>query len=181
MKIAGLGFVLVAMAIAACGGDDDAESGRAGASGSKGESGSSGSSSDKTMTCGAKTCRLSADSLDTPCCRDEFAGECGLLVGTQCRKLRAKTDQRCPLPDIPGIADAADPANERNGVSGCCTDNDECGLDLGLGAGCSANASNCMIFPPPYASSLALTTCDGEPIPNIPDACKAGAGAAGSE
>ncbi|HET6333133.1 MAG TPA: hypothetical protein VFG30_07965 [Polyangiales bacterium] len=179
MKIAGLGFVFVALAIAACGGDDDAGSGGAGGKGDNGESGASGGSSDKTMICGAKTCRLSADSLDAPCCRDEFAGECGLMVGNQCRKLRAKIDERCPLPEIPGIADAADPANERNGVSGCCTDNNECGLDLGLGTGCSGNASNCMFFPPPYTDSLALTTCEGEPLQNIPDACKTGA--AGSE
>jgi hypothetical protein len=170
MKIGALCWV-VAVVLAACGGSGNDDKGSAGAAG-KAESGTGGSSSDKTMPCGAKTCRLPAESLDDPCCRDEFAAECGLMAGGQCRKLRAEPDERCPLPDIPGIANAADPQNAQSGVSGCCTENNECGLDLGIGTGCSSNASSCRLFPPPYTDKLALITCDGDPIANVPDDCK---------
>lgn len=161
-------FVL--MTFAACGGDDSKPKGSHDDAGSTGSRDAGASSSDSSaVSCGAKTCKVPADSIYQPCCRDQFASECGTLVGTQCRRERADVDTRCPLPDLPGIADAG--MTSVNGVSACCTPSNECGLDLGLGTGCQSNVGGCGIFPPGLRDKLAFITCDGDPI-DVPEECK---------
>lgn len=175
-------------AVAACGGDDSSSSGAAGArSGSGGagggEAGESASAGGKSLTCGATKCRVPDDSPFDVCCKDEFAGECGLLMGdNQCQKMRAEVVTSCPLPDIPGIAKAAASPGAGGGVSGCCTEANECGVDLGVGTGCSSNSSLCSFFPPEYASKLELIACDGKELEREkPPGCRLTEGAAGSE
>jgi hypothetical protein len=186
MKIAVLVLGLACLiALAACGDDDaGASSGAGGAGGTGGRAshaGVGGTSGGKSLACGASTCRVPADSPYELCCKDEFTSSCGSLIGGQCRQMRAPVVENCPLPDIPGIADAAAGSNAGNGVSGCCTANNECGLDLGIGTGCSSNASFCTFFPAPYSSKLVLITCDGQAIEAVPEPCKATDGAAGTE
>jgi hypothetical protein len=175
-----VGFVAL-VAVAACGGDDGGTDGAAGArSGSGGNGGSeAGTDADamaggKSLTCGVKKCRIPEDSPFDVCCKDEFTGACGLLVGdNQCQQMRAEVVASCPLPDIPGIADATAGSGAGGGVSGCCTANNECGVDLGVGTGCSSNSSLCTFFPPEYASKLELITCDGKTLETKPAGCLA--------
>lgn len=159
--------------LAACGGDD-----HSGPSGSRGSAGSSsktdaGSSDEKTLQCGAKICKLPADSIYDPCCRDQFASECGIHVGEgdECRRERADIDKRCPLPHFPGLADAGTDAVS-GGLSACCTPANECGLDIGLGTGCMSNRGACNLFPAELRDKLPFVTCDGKPI-DIPAECTA--------
>jgi hypothetical protein len=113
------------------------------------------------------------DSLYEVCCKDQFSGACGLQVGDMCLQMRSEIVASCPLPDFPAIADATAGASAGGGVSGCCTAKNECGVDLGIGTGCSSNSSLCSFFPPQYAQKLKLITCDVEPLPETPPGCVA--------
>ncbi len=173
---------VVSWAVAACGGDDGDRDGSAGArSGAGGKGGREvasepdGMAGGKSLICGAKQCRIPEDSPFELCCKDEFAGACGLLMGDGlCQQMRAEVVPSCPLPDIPGIADATAGSGAGGGVSGCCTPDNECGVDLGVGTGCSSNSSLCSFFPPEYASQLQLITCDGKELDTKPAGCRAG-------
>lgn len=182
------GFVAL-VAVAACGGDDGDGGGAGGARAGAGGKGGSEAGAEataaargKTMTCGATKCSVPEDSPFDVCCKDQFAGTCGWVMGDgMCVQQRSEVVTKCPLPDIPGIADATAGSGAGGGVSGCCAPNNECGVDLGVGTGCSSNSSLCSFFPPEYASKLKLITCDGEELETKPMGCQAPEGPAGTE
>lgn len=170
-----MGFVAIVLA-AACGSEDGGKAGagddRAGAGGKGGSDAGVDAGDGKTIECGSTTCRAPEGSPFEVCCKDQFAGACGLVMGEgQCMQMRAEVVTSCPLPDIPGIADATAGSGAQAGVSGCCTPNNECGVDLGVGTGCSSNSSLCTFFPFEYASKLQLITCDGKELETKPSAC----------
>jgi hypothetical protein len=162
--------------LAACGGDTDSGGARGGAGrGAASPDAGDSSKAEKTIQCGSKICKLPADSLYDPCCRDQFASECGMHIGEgdECQRERAEVDKRCPLPDFPGLPDAG-MDEVSGGLSPCCSASNECGLDVGLGTGCMRNRSACVLFPEELRDRLAFTTCDGEPV-DIPQECTPGA------
>ena len=171
-------------AVAACGGDDS-DGGAHGGAGGKGgsEAGAEAEASDgKSTTCGATKCRVPDDSPFKVCCKDQFSGTCGVLMGdSTCVQMRSEVAAKCPLPDIPGIADANAGSGAGRGSSGCCAANNECGVDLGVGTGCTSNSSLCEFFPVEYARKLTLITCDGEELETKPMGCQVPESAAGTE
>jgi hypothetical protein len=158
-------FGIALAALAACGGDDGAESGTKAdpveqVAGSSAEPG--------TVVCGAKSCKLPDGVTGEICCRDEFAGVCGLKDGATCSAL-PEMDERCPVPDIE--------LPTRPGMTipkpyGCCTSDNECGLDFGVG--CQPRTIICMgPIGAEGAAKLEPQTCDGEPLP-LPPGCGMG-------
>lgn len=150
-------LVLAWIALAACGGGDDAAEGGATDAGNAPDK-----PAEKTLVCGSKTCSLPADSLFEPCCRDTFSGTCGTLLGGTCQQERVEGSDKCPLPKSELFGVAKDKG--MGGVSACCAKNGECGLDLGVGTGCTATRELCAQFPPELASDFKILTCDGEPV-----------------
>lgn len=151
--------------LAACGGGDGSESDTKSdpakeAAGSGAEPG--------TIPCGASSCKLPDGVMGEICCKDSFSGVCGLKDGTTCTPL-PEVDDRCPVPDLelptrPGMVVPK--------PYGCCTSDNQCGLDFGVG--CQPRTIVCMgPIGEEGAKKLSPQTCDGEPLP-IPAGCGTG-------
>jgi hypothetical protein len=158
--IRALSFVAVLMAMtAACGGGDDEGEEK---SPNKGDDGAAGK--EGTLACAAETCEL-PDGLEDEelCCKDPFAGGCGIKAGATCRDF-PDVDDRCkPLPimvNIPGV----------NGMKifGCCTGSGQCGVDFGMG--CQPRSIACGVVGPDQVSQIQPMTCDGEAL-ELPANC----------
>jgi hypothetical protein len=171
-----LGYVVVlAGLIAACGGGDD--TGTKPDSNTAKDKDKGDSSSADTMPCGAETCKLPSELKgEEVCCKDRFAGGCGVKVGAECRNF-PQVDDRCPPPqimvNIPGASGMK--------VFGCCTSAGECGIDFGMG--CQPRTLACMVVTPDQVDMVKHQKCTGEPLP-LPATCGMGGfrfpGAAGS-
>jgi hypothetical protein len=163
MKRSSVGFAMaLAALLAACGGDDSGKTDDA-----QGKAGSSGGPKKGEVPCGSATCKVPSGVTGEACCKDQFAAACGIkptATGT-CREL-PKTDERCPVPDImvsmPGGGNAA------MSTYGCCTANNECGIDFG--AGCQSRTFACMVIGADQVDKVKPQTCDGDPLP-LPANC----------
>ena len=160
MRTVGVVVVLSCL-LAACGGGDD--------EGDKENPNSGGEEKDdgETLECGADSCTLPKElEGEELCCIDNFAGGCGIKVGASCRDI-PDVDDRCPTPDImvnfPG-------ANSMT-VFGCCTGNNQCGVDFGMG--CQPRTVACAVIGPDQVDELVHETCDGEPL-ELPANCGMG-------
>ncbi|HKU38233.1 MAG TPA: hypothetical protein VJR89_08800 [Polyangiales bacterium] len=153
---------LACIALAACGGGDDGAA--ADDAGQHTDKDAGSKPGQKTMLCGTKTCSLPADSPFEPCCRDMFTSTCGTLFSGTCQAERVEGSDECPLPKSDLFAVARDKG--MGGVSACCAKNGECGLDLGVGVGCTATRELCLQFPPEYREDFRIMTCDGEELPD---------------
>lgn len=111
------------------------------------------------FTCAGEVCEKPEDMPGELCCADNFTGGCGLKRGDECRRL-SKRDDRCPEPMPPGPS----------GATPCCAPNDECGLDLNTGLGCTSTSQNCSVYPRQIVELLGSMTCDGEQL-ELPDDC----------
>src|SRR5688572_23177152 len=103
--------------LAACGGGDDGEG-----TSEDGNTTDDDEDEAETLQCAADKCKLPKELKDEElCCKDNFAGGCGIKVGSTCRDIPA-VDERCPRPEImvnfPGAAAMR--------VFGCCTSNEQC-------------------------------------------------------
>jgi hypothetical protein len=122
-----MALLLLASLGVSCGGDDDGEepnmAGRGG--GNAATSGGGMIECDDGVTCGSECCRMPADSMVEPCCRDVFSGECGMLggfAGDACVAI-LPMDTRCPAVTIMG-------ANFM--LPSCCTADNMCGINAGM-------------------------------------------------
>jgi hypothetical protein len=167
MTRSNLGYVVVlASVLAACGGDDSGTN-KSGDTG-KGAAGKSAESSGDTLACGADTCKLPSDLKgEALCCKDRFAGGCGVKVGAECRAFPT-VDSRCPPPDIMTSAPAGLGMMK---VFGCCTSAGECGIDFGMG--CMPRTLACMVVKPDQVDMIKHQKCTGEPLP-LPANCGMG-------
>jgi hypothetical protein len=176
MTRSSLGYVIVlAGLLAACGGDDSGT--KENSDTGKGNAGKSGGNSGDTLVCGSETCKRPKELKDeTLCCKDKFAGGCGVQVGPECRAIPA-VDERCPPPTIMVNA----PGAMGMKVFGCCTSAGECGIDFGMG--CQPRTLACMVVTPDQVDMVKHQKCTGEPLP-LPSTCGMGGfrfpGAAGS-
>jgi hypothetical protein len=155
---------------AACGGDDDDTDSKSDPVLKPGELG-----------CGSKACALpNGITGETLCCKDAFTGTCGIKAGDGCRDF-PMPDERCPpppvqLPSFPGAAQAT--------TYGCCTDQGECGVDLGMtipgqASSCVPRTFLCNFVSRANASMIEPKTCDGEPIELPADCGSTGRGGQG--
>jgi hypothetical protein len=161
MKRSGLGCAFaIVVCVAACGGD----AGSGSKSNDSKEAAGSGASADSTKggaPCGATSCTAPKGSTAEPCCMDRFAGTCGVMVGNVCG-IGPKVDARCPVPDLKLMIP--------NGIMepvGCCTGDNECGVDFG--AGCQSRTVLCMGIGLDQVDKLKVETCDGEALPRPAD------------
>jgi hypothetical protein len=117
------------------GGDDDG----AGNSGGAGKSGPTAGAQMITceegkITCGTDCCGVPDGVMAEPCCQDDFAGQCGMLLSgfgsQQSCVLQVEPDTRCPSVTIPVINFV---------LPSCCTDDNQCGIDSSTfgGMGCT--------------------------------------------
>ena len=149
--------------LSACGGGSDSSSSASSAS----------TASGSKFTCAKEVCTLPAGlEREALCCKDYFAGGCGIKSGASCRDI-PKIDPRCPVPSVmfrsfPGTASE---------TFGCCTAQNECGVDMGMTmgpmgmtSGCQSRSSLCSSISKTDATSLNPQTCDGTAIP-VPDNC----------
>jgi hypothetical protein len=164
MKRSSVVYAIVVMGLlAACGGDDkDGDTGKKNNSQQKAGSGGD----DKGgVGCGSKVCKVPDGVMGEACCKDNFSSTCGIKTSSagQCREL-PKIDERCPVPDImvrmgpPGMTTAY----------GCCTSNNECGIDFG--SGCQPRTIACMVVGPDQKDKIMHQTCDGDELP-LPADC----------
>jgi hypothetical protein len=118
------------------------------------------------FTCAKDVCTL-PDSLkgEELCCMDPFKGGCGIKSGGSCRSFPT-IDDRCPVPDLNAMAPMG---IEPPKAFGCCTANNECGVDFGMG-GCQARTFLCQFISKDAAAMLNPETCDGEAMP-LPANC----------
>ena len=150
-------IVLGAVLFAACGGDDDDDA-------SKGTMTSPQAKADEKI-CIKETCKLPPELKgEELCCMDPFTGGCGIKVTDMCRAY-PKVDTRCPPPEI----NVPTPAGIMPRVFGCCTDDNQCGIDFGMG-GCRPRTFACMFVPKAQVDMLKPQTCDGEAVP-LPENC----------
>jgi hypothetical protein len=149
---------------AACGGDDKDSTGTKDNSQSK--AGSGGSDKD-TLSCGSTKCKLPEGVTGTLCCKDQFAGVCGLMSGANCREI-PKTDDRCPAPKLNVMFPMPGGTGSGMTVFGCCTSGNECGIDFG--AGCQPRTTACSVVGPDQVENIKPMTCDGDALP-LPDGC----------
>jgi hypothetical protein len=171
----GIAFGLITL-LGACGSDSSGGGGSAG-SGNKAPA----STGDGKFHCAKEICEL-PDSLkgEELCCMDAFSGGCGIKAGTSCRAF-PKMDERCALPNL--VATGS-PGTDSIKAFGCCTTNNQCGIDFGMG--CQADSFLCQYISKDDAAALNWKTCDGMPL-TLPADCGQngrvmipGMGAAGS-
>jgi hypothetical protein len=188
MKKTIIGIALLALAAgfgSACGGDDGGTTPtKTGSAGKGGAAGSGG-----PVYCAKEICKVPAGLGDVEaCCMDKFSGGCGIMSGSSCRPVPTSMDDRCPVPDlassfmIPGAAGTGGGATAGVVIVGCCTANNECGVDYGIG-GCQPRSAACQIVPKANIDMIKPITCDGKPI-DLPADCGSnfsfpGAGGAG--
>jgi hypothetical protein len=166
MKKRTLGMIMFGLfaLLLACGSDSGGD-----------DKGTTGSSATGTpagkFVCGKDTCELPADMPDAElCCMDPFKGGCGVKVGSSCREV-PRTDSRC---SVPSFATMGPPGAGGIMASGCCTPENECGIDFG--AGCQTRTFLCPYIPKAQAAMLNPQTCDGTPLP-LPGDCGQNGGA----
>jgi hypothetical protein len=153
------GVVLVVLAACGGGGDDAPKAGAGGKGGGEAKAGSGGG--EKGLVCGTKTCPFPAADTDLqPCCMDMFSSMCGTMMAGACQRGRSEGAESCPLPADSVFAFAG--SSGGRGVSACCAPNNECGLDLGIGFGCTPNRDVCGQLPKEYIGAVKIMTCDGE-------------------
>lgn len=165
MKRSCVGFAMaLAALLAACGSSSDANSGKT--AGAQGKAGSGGPKEGE-VACGSAICKLPSGATGEACCKDQFTGACGIKASATaaCRDV-PKTDDRCPLPQL-GVMP---PMMGSMGMQtyGCCTANDECGIDFG--AGCQPRTTVCTFVGPDQVDKIMPQTCDGDPLP-LPANC----------
>lgn len=121
-----MALLLVAALGVSCGGDDGGgdDDNQGGSGGDDNEAGASGGGmiGGEGLACGETRCTMPEGSTVEPCCRDAFAGECGMLGGfggTSCVAI-IPMDARCP-PVMAGPIMLAS----------CCIDN-MCGVNAGM-------------------------------------------------
>jgi hypothetical protein len=113
--------------------------------------------------CGSETCELPPElEGQRPCCMDPFRGGCGVRMSGTCRPL-PKIDVRCPLPMFSTV-----PRGPGTMVVGCCTEDQECGFDFGLG--CQPRQTACDLVGFDEVDSIMPMTCEGTPLP-LPVGC----------
>jgi hypothetical protein len=95
---------------------------------------------------------------------DQFAGTCGVTTGGTCRAAQ-KTDDRCPVPDLKLMLP---PGGGIQQPLGCCTTDNECGVDFGVG--CQSRTVLCMGIGLDQIDKLKRQTCDGGDLP-LPADC----------
>ncbi len=156
-------LVVLASVLGGCGGDDGGGATKTDTA-SQMKAGSGGSKDKDGVPCGPKTCTAPAGATGPACCIDQFAGMCGVMGGGSCRPA-AKTDDRCPIPDLKLMLPA-------NGAImqpvGCCTADNECGVDFGVG--CQSRTVLCMGIGLDQLDKLKAETCDGDALP-LPADC----------
>jgi hypothetical protein len=141
-----------------------------GSSNSSGDAGTKASASTSTksgtFTCAKDVCTL-PDSLkgEELCCIDPFKGGCGIKSAASCRAFPT-IDARCPVPDLNVMAPMGIEAPK---AFGCCTAQNECGIDFGMG-GCQPRTFACRFISKDAAAMLKPQTCDGTPMP-VPADC----------
>jgi hypothetical protein len=142
--------------------DDAGVSGRGGRSGSGGRGGTGGGPTATagrpapvpTVSCGSATCMAPPNLLaglpiptgipaPVACCVDEESGQCGSAASedAECEP-PATADARCPGIDLGalGMLGGTGMMTPAEPMSGCCTPDDQCGLDGALfGRGCVEN------------------------------------------
>jgi hypothetical protein len=156
----GLGLVIL---LSACGSS----------TGSSGNAATASSPGSVKFTCAKDVCTLPAElQRETLCCKDPFVGGCGIKSGSSCRDI-PKIDARCPVPSVmirafPGTASE---------TFGCCTAQNECGVDMGMtmgpmgmASGCQARSALCNSISKADAANLHPQSCDGTELP-LPDNC----------
>jgi hypothetical protein len=159
------------LTLAACGGDDDVPKGAAGGAG-RAEAGSvGGAPGGKQVICGGTTCKQPMSSALEPCCIDEFAGTCGTSNAGRCQPLPSESADDCPFPDGIGFGTSTAGSKPDSGATTCCAKNDQCGIDLGVGLGCTAFADLCVMLAPQSIAKLSFSNCAGEPI-DEPENCR---------
>jgi hypothetical protein len=182
MRRSSIAFAVALVSLlAACGGDD-------GDSGAKKSPQKSSSDTPKDgVACGSKQCTVPKGVEGEACCNDSFSSVCGLKAtsGGQCRAL-PKIDDRCPAPDL-NVRLPMQAAGQTQAY-GCCTSDNECGIDFG--GGCQPRTVACMVVGPDQVDKIKRQTCDGKPLElpadcgmnpiNIPGAGRGAAGSMGS-
>lgn len=164
MKRSRVGFAIaLASLLAACGGDDK----DSGTKKDPQEKAGSGGSDKGTLSCGATKCKLPEGVTGDLCCKDQFAGLCGVMAGGNCREI-PKTDDRCPPPELNVMFPMPRGSNGGMSVFGCCTSNDECGIDFG--AGCQPRTTACQVVGPDQVDKIKPQKCGGDPLP-LPEGC----------
>jgi hypothetical protein len=142
-------------------------------SGSSGNAASANTPSGPTFTCAKDVCTLPAElQRETLCCKDPFAGGCGIKSGSSCRDI-PKIDSRCP---VPSVMFRAFPGTSTE-TFGCCTAQNECGVDMGMtmgpmgmASGCQSRSALCNSVSKADAANLHPQSCDGTALP-LPDNC----------
>jgi hypothetical protein len=180
-KIIGIALIaLTAMLGSACGSDSKStDTPKAGSSGGAGAGGGG------AVYCLKELCKKVEGVDAEPCCMDPFAGGCGVKSGGACRVPPAPPDARCPVPNLAKafMLPGAGGSGSAPVITGCCTANNECGVDSGMG-GCQSRTSVCQYIPKAYVSMIEPLSCDGMTL-ELPADCGTnmsfpGAGAAGS-
>jgi hypothetical protein len=163
MKRSSVGFAMaMAGLLAACGGG----SGSGKTTSSQGKAGSGALKPGETA-CGSSTCKLPSGVTGEVCCMDNFTGACGIKNGGNCRAV-PKTDDRCPPPDLKVMFPMPAGSMGTMQTFGCCTSNNECGIDFG--AGCQPRTTACMVIGPDQVDKIKPQTCDGNALP-LPANC----------
>jgi hypothetical protein len=162
-----LHWIMLSLAFAAAGCGDDALGTQASpATGAPARS--------AELRCGRELCKLpEALHGEELCCMDTFAGGCGVASGGTCRVF-PKLDRRCAAP----VAELPLPSGVPGRAYGCCTDQNECGVDVNMGR-CIPRSALCELLPQNQASKIKPKTCDGDALP-LPRSCGQASGAAGS-
>ena len=155
-----LGFAAALVGLlAACGGNDG---GTAKTDSSQQKAGSGGTK-EQGVACGAKSCTVPDGATGDACCIDQFAGTCGVKSGGATCHPPVMTDERCPVPDLKLNI----PAMGIMQPLGCCTRDNECGVDFGVG--CQSRTVLCMGIGLDQVDKLKVQTCDGKELPRPAD------------
>jgi hypothetical protein len=103
---------------------------------------------------------------------DRFTGGCGVMMAGICRPLPSDKNGACPEPDLSGLAGyaAGSGGSQRSSISGCCAPNNECGINLGIGLGCTPASQTCPFLLRAILERYKAQTCDGQPL-ELPDDC----------
>jgi hypothetical protein len=182
--------VLAVSLLAACGGNDEADDS---------DEEPATQLQNGELACGAVGCALPAEwrSSARACCLDPFKGVCGITTRYRddCREL-PKADPRCPaLDELDLSLIFSGPSGAKPLAIGCCTSDNECGLDIVgdysntavgiefVGGGgppsptenCASRSSMCQIALVLELSldSIMPQTCDGQPL-ELPPECYVG-------
>lgn len=169
IRVTGMVILTLAAGLSACGkSNGNADIGKAGSSGSAGAAGAAGGG---PVYCAKEICKAVNGMAAAPCCMDRFAGGCGVQSGNSCVK-PPTPDARCPVPafaammgSFPGASGGAPTL-----VTGCCTTDNQCGVDMGTGMGCQSRTAVCMFIPKMFVSMIEPLSCDGQTLP-LPDNC----------